>query len=207
MYRQSTSLCAIRLCEPWRRSNYIKNLIFTVDSEASLWSHWKDGCVYWCVKQVLLDQWESHQASWKINTEQLSGAETNVFLVLTSRQHIQDFTAAIIGSCLSLSKCTLTLCEQSSRINAIKKKKDLFYYRSNTNMMALLNIFICIYEKTFHQQKCHRGSWTIVHNYAKMKSNQLSFLYVIVFWSWCINWSFKRLLVTQSKIAIMLDEQ
>lgn len=112
---QSTSLFAVRLCEPWRVSNYIKqNQIFIVDSEASLWSRCKDGCVYSCVKQVLLDQWELYQASWKINTKQLGRNETNGFLVLMCQQRIWNLTAARLSICL---KCTVTLYEQSSRIN------------------------------------------------------------------------------------------
>lgn len=42
--------------------------MFTLDTEASLWSHRNDGYVHRCVKQVQSDQWEPHQASWKINT-------------------------------------------------------------------------------------------------------------------------------------------
>lgn len=112
-------------------------------------------------------------------------------------------------SVLSSSKCTVTLCEQSSKINL------RFFFKTCSFIQAAMQLWWLCWISSFaymkriiiNQQKCYCRSWTIVHNYAKMKSNQLSFLYVIIFWSWCINWCFKRVLVTQRKIAVMLDEQ
>lgn len=46
--------------------------MFTLDAEASLWSHWNDGYVHRCVKRVQSDQWEPHRASRKINTSRSS---------------------------------------------------------------------------------------------------------------------------------------
>lgn len=46
--------------------------MFTLDTDASLWSHWNDGYVHRCVKQAQSDQWEPHQASWKINSSRSS---------------------------------------------------------------------------------------------------------------------------------------
>lgn len=42
---------------------------------------------------------------------------------------------------------------------------------------------------------------------SKNKKHSAFFLKNHQFLSWCINWCFKRLLVTQRKIAIMLSEQ
>lgn len=121
--KQSTSLCAIRLCEPWRRSNYIK--LNRIRSLLSTPKHprghiGKTDVFIDVSNKLLLDPWEPHQASWRINTEQLSGDETN--------SNIQY--RGLHSSRLSFHKCTITLCEQLSIINLF------FYTNYSSNFFA-----------------------------------------------------------------------
>lgn len=94
------------------------------------------------------------------------------------------FTAVCSPVCLKVNALSHFVSYQVEFIWGFKRCDVLVHctkYSSITEVMALLNIFICIYEQKFHHQKCYCSSWTILHNEAKMKSNQRSFLKIIIF--------------------------
>lgn len=167
---------ALRLCEPRRRSNYVKQMelveIWIGASVAPRWSHWNDRCAHWHVKQVQLDQREPILAPRKTNTT----------LALTSKTQKYSINA-LLRSCfvfwgIAFNHFFVHTAAIHTAGFANNYPNIAVGGEQNSAKICILSFFSAdLLTSINHQiQDCCHARWTVKHNYAECKQWKESFI-------------------------------